>query len=313
VYALGGGPANEQNYIGGLVLHHFLTGSPVSRAAALELAGWVLDMDDGRKTVFRWLARGDTGRASNSRSADYHGPGRGSANSLAVLVDAHRLSGDRAFLAKAEQLVRRCIHPEDNLPSRNLLDAENRWFYTMFLQALSRFLDYKVDLGQLDFPYAYARASLLHYARWMAANEYPYLDKPEILEYPNETWAAQDMRKSEIFKYAAKHAAGAERAGFLERSEFFFRSSVGTLGNMPTRTLARPVVLLLSYGFMHAYFQRRGDESAPAPAVEVRDFGKPESFVPQKQRALKRFKILAVAGAAAVGLGVIYLISLLFR
>ena len=38
--------------------------------------------------------------------------------------------------------------------------------------------------------YAYGRASLLHYARWMADNEYPYLDKPEILEYPNETWAA---------------------------------------------------------------------------------------------------------------------------
>ncbi len=59
--------------------------------------------------------------------------------------------------------------------------------------------------------YAYARASLLHYARWMAEHEYPYLEKPEILEYPTETWAAQDMRKSEIFDYAARHTTGAER------------------------------------------------------------------------------------------------------
>ena len=104
------------------------------------------------------------------------------------------------------------------MPARNLLDAENRWFYTMFLQALGRYLDYKAELGQLDFMYAYARASLLHYARWMAEHEYPYLDKPEILEYPTETWAAQDMRKSEIFKYAARHATGAERERFLERA-----------------------------------------------------------------------------------------------
>jgi hypothetical protein len=313
VYALGGGPGNEQNYTTGLMLHHFLTGSPASREAALGLARWVLDMDDGARTVFRWLSGGDTGLASQSRGGDYHGPGRGSANSLNALVDAHRLSGDAAFLAKAERLVRRCVHPADDLPARRLLDVENRWFYTMFLQALGRFLDHKAERGRLDSSYAYARAALLRYAGWMAENEYPYLEKPEILEYPNETWAAQDMRKSEIFKYAAKHAAGAERARFLERSEFFFRSSVETLSGMPTRTLARPVVLLLSYGFMHAWFQKHPDETAPPPAEAAGDFGGPEVFVPQKQRALKRFKLLAAAGAAALGLAVVYLISLLFR
>jgi hypothetical protein len=269
-------------------------------------------MDDGNKTVFRWLARSYTGGASQSRSFDYHGPGRGGANSIAALLDGHRLSGDAAFLAKAELLLRRCIHPADDVPARNLLDAENRWFYTMFLQSLGRYLDYKAERGERDHWYAYARASLLHYARWMAENEYPYLEKPEILEYPTETWAAQDMRKSEIFKYAAKHSTGAERARFLERSEFFFRYAVEKLSSMPTRTLARPVVLLLSYGYMHAYFQKNPNESAPAPPP-VADFGKPERFVPQKARALRRFKFLAAAGVAVVGLVLAYLISLLFR
>jgi hypothetical protein len=259
------------------------------------------------------LARGDTGLASKSRSDDYHGPGRGSGNSLAALVDAHRLTGEALFLTKAEQLVRRCIHPADDLAARKLLDVENRWFYTMFLQALGRYLDHKEDLGARDFVYAYARGSLLHYARWMAEHERPYLDKPEILEYPNETWAAQDMRKSEVFKYAARHASGPERSRFRERSDFFFRTSVDMLTAMPTRTLARPVVLLLSFGFMHAYFQKHADDVAPAPAVDVGDFGKPELFIPQKRRALKRFKVLAVAGAATFGLLLIYLVSLLFR
>jgi hypothetical protein len=312
-YALGGGPADEQNYASGLALHFFLTGDPGARAAALGLARWVIDMDDGRKTVFRWLAGGSTGLASQSRNSSYHGPGRGSGNSTAALLDGHRLSGDPAFLAKAEQLIRRCIHPADDVPRRNLLDVENRWFYTMFLQALGRYLDYKAERGERDSMYAYGRASLLHYARWMADNERPYLDRPEILEYPNETWAAQDMRKSEVFKYAARHGAGAERARFRERAEFFFRYSVEKLSSMPTRTLARPVVLLLCFGPAHAFFQRHTDSGAPPPDRDVRDFGAPEVFIPQKLRALRRFKLLAATGAAVATLGIVYLISLLFR
>jgi hypothetical protein len=309
----GGGPANEQNYATGLMLHHFLTGSTAAREAAVGLGRRVIDMDDGNKTVFRWLARGATGLASASRTPFYHGPGRGAANSVAVLLDVHRLTGDPAYLAKAEELIRRCIHPSDDVPARNLLDAENRWFYTMFLQSLGRYLDHKAELGERGLAYAYARASLLHYARWMADHEYPYLEKPEILEYPTETWAAQDMRKSEIFKYAAKHSSGEERARFLERSEFFFRYSTTALSGMKTRSLARPVVLLLSFGFMHAYFQKRPEEAAPPPEPGPHDFGRPEVFVPQKVVAIRRFKLLALAGGIVGLLAIVGLVLLLLR
>ncbi len=292
----GGGPANEQNYATGLHLYHYLTGDPGAREAALALARWVIDMDDGSKSVFRWFDRGPTGQASKSRTEWYHGPGRGSANSVGVLVDAHRATGEERYLAKAEEIIRRVIHPADDVPARNLLDAENRWFYVMFLQSLGRYLDHKIVLGQLDERYAYGRASLLHYARWMADKEYPYLDKPEILEYPTETWPAQDMRKSDVFKFAALHAEGAERARFLERADFFFHYSVTKLSEMPTRTLARPVVLLLSFGFMQAWFKKHPDAAAPPPAVKSPDFGRPEVFVPQKVRAKKRLVLLAAAG-----------------
>lgn len=297
IYAAGGGPANEHNYTTGLMLHYFLTGSEQAREAALGLARWVIDLDDGTKTVFRFLSRANTGYASQSRDAGYHGPGRGSGNSLSVLLDGHRLSGDGAFLVKAEQLVRRCIHPADDVPKRNLLDVENRWFYTIFLQALGKYLDHKAERGQLDATYAYARASLLHYARWMADNEVPTLSRPEILEYPNETWAAQDMRKCEVFQFAMKHATGAERDKFRERAAFFFRDAVARLTASPTRTLARPVVLMLSYGYAHAHFQAHPNESAPPPAVAASDFGTPQVFVPQKVIAKKRAKLLAAAGA----------------
>jgi hypothetical protein len=312
-YAVGGGPAASQNYTTGLMLHHFLTGDQRSRDAAVELAQWVIDMDDGRLTIFRWLDRGYTGHATASGSPLYHGPGRAAANSLNALIDGYRLTGEVRFRDKAEQIIRRCIHPHDDIAARDFANVELRWFYTMFLQALGRYLDDKVERGALDATYAYGQASLLHYARWMAEHEYPYLDKPERLQYPTETWAAQDMRKSEVFKYAAKHASGAERTCFLERSDFFFRHTVDTLASMKTRTLARPVVLMLSYGYMHAYFQRNPEVLAPKAREMPADFGRPELFVPQRVRAKKRFLVVAGALAIAVLAGVAYLLLLLVK
>jgi len=303
----GGGPSCEHVYTTGLMLHFFLTGNPSSREAAIGLARSTLEFDDGSKSPFRWLSRGNTGWASASGSFDYHGPGRGPGNAINALLDAHRLTSDRAFLAKAEQLVRRCIHPADDIDARELLDAERRWYYTVFLQALGKYLDYKCDRAELDDAFAYARASLLHYARWMAKYEHPILETPEKLEFPTETWAAQDMRKSEVFKYAAKYADAGERTLFLDRSEFFFRYSTRTLRAMATRTLARPVVILLSYGFMHAYFQAHPDCSGPPQPLFATDFGRPELFIPQKTRAIR-----AVAIASAIAIGALAAVSFFF-
>src|SRR6185295_9745762 len=246
----GGGPANEHNYAAGLRMHWLLTGDRLSREAAIGLATWVINMDDGRKTILRWLARSYTGLASATQSPDYHGPGRGAGHSIMALLEGHRLTGERRYLAKAEQLIRRCVHPADDIAALELLDAERRWSYTVFLQALGKYLDHKSELGQVDAPYAYGRAALLHYAGWMAQHEEPYLDHPEKLEYPTETWAAQDVRKSDVFSFAAQHAEPAERSRLLERARFFFDYSMAALLREKTRAMARPVVLLLSNGLM---------------------------------------------------------------
>lgn len=309
----GGGPSAEQNYASGLMHHYFLTGNEDSRQTALDLAQFVIDIDDGRKSVFRWIDRGATGLATASGSATYHGPGRASANSLNVLLDGHRLSGDKRFLEKAEEIIRRSIHPRDDIESRQLLDVERKWFYTMFLQSLGKYLDYKIDGAELDQMYGYGRESLLHYARWMAKQERPYLDKPEILQYPTETWAAQDMRKSDVFKYAAKHASGMERDAFLERSTFFFQYSVITLKSMPTRTFCRPVVVLLGSGMMDAAFQKNPAIAGPPPKSSVADFGTPKPFTPQRMRAMRRLLTMVAAGAIFVIVAIVVLIVALWR
>jgi hypothetical protein len=142
----------------------------------------------------------------------------------------------------------------------------------------------------------------------MAEFEYPYLSRPELLEYPTETWAAQDMWKSDVFKFAALHATGAERERFLERAKFFFNASVNALQPMPTKTLCRPVVLLMSHGWMQAWFAQHLDETRPAPKVERVDFGKPTVFVPQKTIALKRAMKLFVVGLIG---GVVLFVALI--
>ncbi len=300
----GGGPASEQNYTTGLMLHWFLTGNPLTREAAIGLGQFVIDIDDGSLTPFRWLDRGHTGLASASGSEFYHGPGRGSGNSLNALIDAHRLTGDERFLLKADQIVRRAVHPLQDIDALDLPDIERKWFYTMFLQSLGKYLDHRAELGRLDATYAYGRAALLHFARWMTRHEYPYLDKPDVLEFPTETWPAQDMRKSEVFKYAALHADDRERSIFLERAEHFFRYSVGTLAAHPRKSLARPVILLLAHGWRHAWATANPNATAPAPSQAATNWSPHQVFVPQKARAIRRAKLIvaAAAGAAAVAL-----------
>lgn len=297
----GGGPSVEHNYSTGLLLHYFMTGDPDSREAVLRLARWTRDMDDGGRTVFRFLSRGATGLASATGAVDYHGPGRGPANAVHTLLNALRLTGDRSWLDAAEVLIRRCAHPHDDLEALNLLDAERRWYYTVFLQALGRYLAVKSERGEEDAAWHYARATLLHYATWMAAHEYPYLQKPEILEYPTETWAAQDMRKCEVFDLAAEYAADATaRARFVERARYFFGQSVSTLHAWPTRTWTRPVVLMLSYGYAHLWHEQHRD-ALPLLPPSAGDFGRPARFEPQRVVAVRRAKwLVAAAGVAAL-------------
>ncbi len=302
-YAVGGGPSASHNYNAGLMLAYFLTGNPLYCDSALDLTNFVLAMEDPTRTPFRLLSREYTGLATESGGGGYHGPGRAAANSILALLVGHQLTGDAKYLNKAEQILRRVVHPKQNLDRLDLLNAELRWFYTMTLQAVGRYLDYKIELGQLDREYAYARLTLLHYARWMATHARPILDTPEKLQYPTETWAAQDMRKVEVFQYAAKHATGEERMKFLERAEWFFDYVQNKLSEFETKSLTRPVILIMKYGWSHAWWLQNPTVSAPEPTVKVTpdDFSEWQMFVPQKVKAIQRAKQLVVV-AGIVGL-----------
>ena len=282
----GGGHSNEHNYTTGLKYHYYLTGDPESKATAVGLADWVIDMDDGAQTKFKFLNRRATGYASMTASFDYHGPGRGAGYSINALLDAYLLTRQQRYLVKAEQLIQRCIHPQDNIAARDLLNLELRWSYVVFLQVLGRYLDLKVESGECDQLYCYARESLRHYAQWMREHERCSSTAFDQVNYPTETWLAQDLRKGNVFLFAAKYSQEPLRSAFLAKARFFFEQPLAELLAFETRTLTRPMVLLMGNSLMPAYFDQHPEEAAPQ-LEGLYDFGQPLRFEPQLYYAYK--------------------------
>lgn len=288
----GGGPSNEHNYASGLLLHHYATGDQDSAEAVIGLADWVVAMDDGALTPLGLLDAGPTGLASKTVDLGYHGPGRGAGNSVATLLDAYELTGRRSYFEKAEELMRRCVHPDDDVAALQLDEPESRWSYLVFLQALGRYLDTKIELREIDYCFHYARESLLHYASWMLEHEVPYRDVLHKVDIPTETWPAHDLRKCHVFHLAARYACTDRALSFRSRAGYFHERCLADLGTFETRFLTRPLVLVCVFGHLHDYYRRFGELALHDHAAwaHCHDFGEPTGFVPQRARALRTFR-----------------------
>lgn len=261
----GGGPGAEHCYTTGLLYHYFQTGNPAFRDAVISLADWVLGSLSGTATVLdvvkktlRNLSLLRATAQKHCRVFPKYPLTRGTGNAVTACLDAYEVSADTRFLAEAESLIRGALHPGDDIDARNLLDPESAWSYTVLLVAVAKFLDKKRELHQLDSAYGYARSCLLAYAEWMLDHEYPYLEKPDVLEYPNETWAAQDLRKSVLFWFAAAYAPPGRGVAFLERATFFYDSASAELLRHPTSSFTRPIALMLQNGWIGAALSRQG-------------------------------------------------------
>ncbi|HEY5512482.1 MAG TPA: hypothetical protein VIK40_02455, partial [Geomonas sp.] len=268
----GGGPAAEHCYTTGLLLHYWLTGNPEFREAVIDLADWSYRSLVGARTVLSVLKR-SLGYLSLLRHA---GGGlfprypltRGTGNALTAALDAFQAAGDGKFLARAEELIRGALHPGDDIEARNLLEPELAWSYSVLLAAVAKFLDLKRELGELDDGYAFARESLLAYARWMVSHEYPYLQRPEKLQYPNETWAAQELRKCAVLHHAARYAESAAREDFLGKARELLTAATADLDRFTTSRCTRPLALMLQNGWVaQALAGATPGATPPAPVL----------------------------------------------
>ncbi|NQV23848.1 MAG: hypothetical protein HQ518_05710 [Rhodopirellula sp.] len=297
----GGGPSDEHNYTTGLLHHYYLTGNVESRAAVISLADWVINIDDGSQTVFGLLDNGPTGLASSTASADFHGPGRGAGNSINALLDGWLLTGELHYLDYAETLIHRVVHPADNIDELDLLDVESRWSYTVFLSALARYLDVKHDAEKYDDAYHYAAASLAHFGHWMLHHERPYFDHPEQLEFPTETWAAQELRKANVLRLAAKYCDPEERAAMLKRGEELADRAWSDLERFESRHVSRALAIAMSEGARDCWLRQQSFEDAVV--TQRRTWQPKQKFVPQKDRVKQQLKSPAGLIRAAMSSG----------
>jgi hypothetical protein len=171
----------------------------------------------------------------------------------------------------------------------DLLNAERRWSYPVFLAALARYLDLKAEAGKCDAIYGYAQASLLNYARWMLDHERPYYDRGEQLEFHTEAWGGQELRKANVLRLAATHAEPALRMRLLERARELADRAWYDFLRFPGRTSARGLALMMCEGTTDSYFR---NESAPVAATGPTPSAWPsqQELVPQKLRVLRRLK-----------------------
>ena len=127
---------------------------------------------------------------------------------------------------------------------------------------------------------------MVHYARWMVAHERPYLDRPEDLEYPTESWAAHELRKPNVVRIASKHAAGEESQRFIECADRWSRCAWHDLLSFPTRAVARSLAIMMVEGTIDAFW--RSNLRTPEMQVTgtgvgpIREPSRP--FVPQRAR-----------------------------
>jgi len=284
---IGGGPGNEHNYTSGLLLYYYLTGDETARDTVIGLADWVIAMDNGEQHFLSVLSGRATGIATVTSEPNYHGPGRGPANSLQALVDGYLATDHEKYLIKADEVIRRTIHPNDAIEERQLENAELRWSYTMHLQSLVRYYETIPRRPSTIATLRYVKESVLHYARWMAAHEQFHLDHPEKLEFPTETWAAQELRKGTVLLMAARLAQSDERTLFRQRGQYYLDRGWEALLAFPTRAYTRPLALVLGQGYIEAALAAEGAESRSGDFEGEIEAGMPATFISQKQEVRK--------------------------
>ena len=169
---------------------------------------------------------------------------RGVGNYIKSLVDAYQLTGDEQYIEKANYVIRNTLHANEKIRERGLENIEETWFYTILLQGVAAFMKEKETLEQFDEDYVYARDAFLHYARWIVENETPYLDRSDILDYPNHAWVAQEIRRANIL-YIASLYDTPDKAVFKEKAEFFYHYCTDELEKTETKTFTRMYAVLM--------------------------------------------------------------------
>lgn len=214
-HAGGGGPGSHHCYSTGLAFYYLLTGSKQAKQITLGLSHWMQCIYEGDGTLLGLVIR-----AKNANYLRFPftnklvlGPGtgvlrnifnnkypldRGTGNYVNVLLDCFEITQQKSYLRQVEYIILNTISKSDDISSRQFENIEDTWFYTVFLQAIAKYLHLISQGVNTHESASDIKAAFIHYATWMAENETYYLANKDVLEYPNDTWTGQDLRKIQI-------------------------------------------------------------------------------------------------------------------
>ncbi|MGK0370098.1 MAG: hypothetical protein ACJAW1_000336 [Glaciecola sp.] len=203
----GGGPGGQHCYTMGLTLQYRFFSDKSAKDKVIQLCNWVRCFYNGSGSIaertFRLLTidfKQNVLTNIGMKAPGYKYPlDRGTGNYLNALLDCFDVTGNPCLMDEMGQLVRSTFHPNEDIELRDLNNIEKSWFYTVYLQAVVKYLLLKETRDSIDEDYWYARYALIHYGKWMLSNEDFYLRNADELEFPNDTWCAQDTRKMNLF------------------------------------------------------------------------------------------------------------------
>lgn len=248
----GGGPGGQHGYTTGLCLQYQLFGDKQAAKKVTQLCNWIRCFYNGGETLlhrtFRYLTidlKTNTETNIGIKEHGYRYPlDRGTGNFVVALLDSYELDGNQDLLDEAAMVIKNTTHPLEDLSTRHLGNVEISWFYTVFLQSVIRFLFTKESAKQIDEDYWYARDCLINFGEWMLEHESFYLDKPDELEFPNDTWCAQEIRKANVLFHC--YCFGSSRNDrFLERANEFFTYIHDRLSKSDERYFTRIQALIM--------------------------------------------------------------------
>jgi hypothetical protein len=122
------------------------------------------------------------------------------------------------------------------------------------------------------------------------------------LEYPTETWAAQELRKANVLRLAARFADVPLDERLRERGAELADRAWNDLLSFSTFHYARPVAIALVEGAKDVFFHGADEPAAPKPMAEARSLPK-EPILSQRSRVRRR--AASVRGALALGGGLL--------
>lgn len=263
-HAGGGGPGGQHCYTNGLTLHYLMTGYLPSKSAVLSITNWVRNYYEGDGTLLSALLalkNSAVPGVKNIKTGKYP-LDRGTGNYIQALMDRYELLSDISDIHRVSTVIQNTVSPSDNLSERNFVDVESTWFYTVFLQAVCRFISIKESLYQLDEDHYFAVASLSHYAKWMMQNEYAYLDKPDILEFPNQTWSGQDLRKLCVLNFASNYLPAPQAQQALRKVTELEQQITERLSNSSESSTTRLLCLMMQNSNYASYLSAAPMHSA---------------------------------------------------